>query len=120
MQLEPVQTLFIHEALQLKGQVEVEQLDVTQDVPVQFFIVQFPKPHWRDWEHVLHSVLVQLVPWQVVLLHRGVQVFGQEQLSVWHEVPVQFLIVQLVSPHDKFCGQVLQSVFVQFAPKHAV
>ncbi len=69
---------------------------------------------------MLHSVLVQLVPWQVVLLHRGVQVFGQEQLSVWHEVPVQFLIVQLVSPHDKFCGQVLQSIFVQFVPKHAV
>ncbi len=68
-----MQTLFTHEALQLKGQVEVEQLAVTQDVPVQFLMVQFPKPHWRDWEHVLHSVFVQLLPEQFVLLQLAVQ-----------------------------------------------
>lgn len=77
-----MQTVFTQEALQLKGHEDVEQLDVTHDVPVQFLIVQLPNPHGSDWEQVLHSVLVQLVPWQVVLLQRGVHVFGQVQLIV--------------------------------------
>lgn len=119
-QLEPVQTLLTHEALQLKGQEDIEQLDDTHDVPVQFLIVQLPDPHYSDWEQVLHSVLVQLAPWQIVLLQRGVHVFGQVQLIVWQVEPVQFFMVQLETPHDKFDGQVLQSIFVQFEPKHAV
>ena len=69
----------------------MEQLVVTQFIPVQFLIVQFDTLHAGDYIQDLHSVFVQLVPEQFVLLQLAVQVvFVVVQLD-----PVQFFIEQL-------------------------
>ena len=69
----------------------MEQLVVTQLVPVQFLIVQFDTLHAGDYIQDLQSVFVQLVPEQFVLLQLALQVvFVVVQLD-----PVQFFIEQL-------------------------